>query len=287
MEPFQIASAKQPSLFILSPWVQNTPGLTAGITGRHGGESREPWSALNVGLHVGDEPAAVVRNRRRVAEALDWPFEAWTCAEQVHGDRVRRITEQDRGRGKDARETAIADTDSLMTDVPGILLTSFYADCVPLFFHDPDHGAVALAHAGWKGTVLEIAAKTIMAMSTTYGSRPERIRGAVGPAIGDCCYEVDEPVISRIIPLVQELSKSDGIRESGMINYAETGKARLNLKEINRQIMIKAGILPMNIEITERCTGCERDLFYSHRRENGNTGRMASWIGMERGEDYL
>jgi polyphenol oxidase len=282
MEPFQQRQVGEgPSLFMLQAWMDNADGLTAGITGRTGGVSTEPWASLNCGLHVGDSPEAVIRNRERITEALGWPFEAWTSGEQVHSDAVYRVEREDRGRGRSSREHAIADTDALMTDEPGILLTSFYADCVPLFFHDPENGAVALAHAGWKGTVLEIARKTVENMTGAYGTDPARLRGAIGPSIGSCCYEVDEPVITRVKPLVQALCGASGAEPSTMIEPAASGKAMLNLKEINRQIMIKAGILPTNIELTTRCTGCRHDAFFSHRLEQGRTGRMASFIGIK------
>src|SRR5690606_7392209 len=101
---------------------------------------------------------------------------------------------------------------------------------------------VALAHAGWKGTVLEIARKTVESMKSAYGTDPARLRGAIGPSIGSCCYEVDEPVIARVEPLIRELCEATGADVGAMIESGSPGKAMLNLKEINRQIMIKAGI---------------------------------------------
>ncbi|MBD2870116.1 peptidoglycan editing factor PgeF [Paenibacillus arenilitoris] len=283
MDAFErIKSAKGPSLFLLSKWKGRHEGLTAGFTGREGGTSKAPWASLNMGLHVGDRAEDVVRNRQRAAEALHWPLEAWTCAEQVHGSRVHRVTKRDRGRGRLAHEDAIPGCDAITTDVTGVLLASYYADCVPLYFHDARRGAVALAHAGWKGTVQRIATETIKAMERDYGSKPEEIEAAIGPSIGDCCYEVDGAVISQVGQLLDRLHVNAGARLACM-QAKENGKANLNLKEINRQIMIKAGILPSHIEISQWCTGCRRDLFYSHRKEGGKTGRMASWIGiMER-----
>ncbi|XEC96879.1 peptidoglycan editing factor PgeF [Paenibacillus tarimensis] len=281
-EPFvHDERSDRPSLFYLSSWSSMPKGLTAGFTGRAGGVSEGPWRSLNAGLHVGDDDRLVVRNRQKICEAIGWPFEAWTCAEQVHGCEVHRVTFAERGKGRNSREDAIDACDALMTDEPGILLTSFYADCVPLYFHDPVKRVVALAHAGWKGTVLEIAAKTVQAMTEAYGCEPETVKGAIGPAIGACCYEVDRPVLDRILPLIQRLEFELKTSFSNVVRFGEKDRGWINLKEINRQIMIKAGILPINIEITERCTGCNTGLFFSHRVENGNTGRMASWIGME------
>ncbi|RJE90756.1 peptidoglycan editing factor PgeF [Paenibacillus sp. 1011MAR3C5] len=283
MEPFVQSkredTAKEPSLFLLPEWINVDERLTAGFTGRSGGVSGEPWTGLNIGLHVGDDEEAVILNRKRVTEALGWPFEAWTCAEQVHGNRVAKVTLAERGKGKERMDDTITGCDALMTDVPGVLLTSFYADCVPLYFYAPDQGAVALAHAGWRGTVGEIAAMTVEAMEEAYGVQRERIFAAIGPSIGDCCYEVDGPVMTEVDRVMRELNLPEEEQASCM-QRKENGKASLNLKELNRQIMIKAGILPSRIELTTWCTGCRTDLFYSYRVEGGKTGRMASWIGI-------
>lgn len=281
MEPFQRkdGTAKEPSLFLLSQWMDGAPGLTAGFSGRAGGVSSAPWNSLNIGLHVGDKQGDVIENRKLLTEDIGWPYEAWTCAEQIHGAAVHQVREGDRGRGRSSMKDTIQGCDGIMTDVEGILLTSFYADCVPLYFFDPDHRAVALAHAGWRGTVGGIAAETVRRMSEAYGTRPERLIAAIGPSIGECCYEVDGQVIAEVEALMNRLGLSETLALTCMIPEA-SGKARLNLKELNRQIMIKAGILPTRIELSKWCTGCRVDLFFSHRMEGGKTGRMASWIGM-------
>ncbi|QNK54513.1 peptidoglycan editing factor PgeF [Paenibacillus sp. PAMC21692] len=281
MEPFQRkdGTAKEPSLFLLSQWMDGAPGLTAGFSGRAGGVSSAPWNSLNIGLHVGDKQGDVIENRNLLTEDIGWPFEAWTCAEQIHGAAVHQVREGERGRGRSSMNDTIQGCDGIMTDVEGILLTSFYADCVPLYFFDPEHRAVALAHAGWRGTVGEIAAETVRRMSEAYGTRPERLIAAIGPSIGECCYEVDGLVITEVEALMNRLGLSEALALTCMIPEA-SGKARLNLKELNRQIMIKAGILPTRIELSKWCTGCRVDLFFSHRMEGGKTGRMASWIGL-------
>lgn len=281
VEPFKakMTAAKEPSLFLLSDWMEREPRLTAGFTGRAGGVSSAPWESLNIGLHVGDAAEDAIENRRKVAEAIGWPFEAWTCAEQIHGSSVYQVRAGERGRGRLSMTDAIAGCDAIMTNVEGVLLTSFYADCVPLYYYDPDNGAVALAHAGWRGTVAGIAEETIRRMTEAYGTRPERLLAAVGPSIGGCCYEVDGAVITEIERMIGELALDAGAAARCLMPESG-GKARIDLKEINRQIMIKAGILASRIEITKWCTGCEVELFFSHRMEGGKTGRMASWIGI-------
>lgn len=312
-EPFAMdaetaeAAETAPALLALRPW-RVFAGLDAGFTTRCGGVSREPWDSLNTALHVGDDPADVIRNRQRIAKCLGWPFEAWTCAEQVHGDRVWRVTAADRGKGRWRREDAVAEADALITDVPGVLLVMYYADCVPLYFYDPDTPAIGLAHAGWKGTALDIAGKTVRAMAEAFGSRPERMYAAIGPSIGPCCYEVDEPVLDRLLPLAERLreagdggrgadgadgaddadratgqptGKATGADDTALVRPTHAGHAAVNLKEFNRRLMMKAGILPSRIEISTWCTGCRTGLFFSHRRDKGKTGRMAAWLGLK------
>ncbi|MBB6673208.1 peptidoglycan editing factor PgeF [Cohnella nanjingensis] len=276
MEPFAAQSSTQPeqsqaALLHLAPWA-SLAGVTAGFTSRRGGVSAAPWQSLNVALHVGDDAEDVIRNRRIVSEALDWPFEAWTCAEQVHGSRVYVVRTEDRGAGRERRASAIQDADALVTDEPNVLLAMYFADCVPLYFYDPRHGALGLAHAGWKGTVLDIASETVRAMAAEYGTDPRELRAAIGPSIGACCYEVDEAVMQRVRPLT---AGADG----RFYTEGADGKANLDLKEINRHLMIKAGILPSRIEMSTWCTSCRTDVFFSHRRERGRAGRMMSWLG--------
>ncbi|GMK40159.1 laccase domain protein [Paenibacillus sp. CCS19] len=282
MEPFVWDQAEREgaSLMRLDAWENADARITAGFTTKLGGVSGGQWSSLNMGLHVGDRDEDVVTNRKRLTDALGWPFTAFTCAEQVHSDSVHIVTAEDIGRGRDSRQSALQDTDALVTNVRGVLLASFYADCVPLYFYDPVHKAVGLAHAGWKGTASEIACRTVETMQQAFGTDPSQLLGAIGPAIGGCCYEVDGPVIGRMESLCSGFAGTPAVES--MIRRTQDGKAMLDLKEINRQIMIKAGILPTHIELSSWCTSCRSDLLFSHRAEHGATGRMASWIGMEK-----
>ncbi|MFD2612820.1 peptidoglycan editing factor PgeF [Paenibacillus gansuensis] len=272
MEPFvHTAVNENMSLFYINSWMNAHPEVTAGFTSRSGGVSKQPYGSLNCALHVNDEDESVIRNRTLLAEALGLPAGSWTCGEQVHGNTVTIVEASDIGAGRLSRENAVQDTDALITNVTGVLLTSFYADCVPILFFDPVQKAAGLAHAGWKGTVQEIASNTVEAMHSAYGSRPEDILTAIGPSIGACCYEVDETVIAKVRSLQLEEPHYEDLG---------SGKYKVDLKGINRQILRKAGILPSHIEISKWCTGCRTDLFFSHRKENGMTGRMASWIAM-------
>lgn len=282
MEPFVRVNIKdgEPERLSIRSWEDAFAELSVGFTGRGGGTGTSPYESLNLALHVGDNPDVVIANRARLADAVGFSFDAWTCGEQVHDTRVGIVKAEHRGRGRLDRASSFENTDGLVTNVPGVLLTSFYADCVPLYFYDPEHHAVGLAHAGWKGTVQQIALQMVLKMESEYGSCRDQILAAIGPSIGSCCYEVDEHVMAKvrdIVPLHEQLELEAKVT-SASIN---PGKSMLNLKELNRIIMIKAGILPSHIECTSWCTSCAADIFFSYRKENGITGRMASWIGMK------
>ncbi|MGG3282803.1 peptidoglycan editing factor PgeF [Paenibacillus solani] len=284
MEPFVNQDEHTASLFVLEKWGKAPGGtlLTAGFTGRKGGVSLAPYDSLNLAFHVGDRPDDIVENRRRTAATLGFSLDDWTCGEQVHGVRIGVVREEDKGRGSQDRASAFQDTDGLVTNVPGILLASFYADCVPLYFWDPVTRAVGLAHAGWKGTLGGIAEEIVRSMAAEYGSQPQHIHAAIGPSIGECCYEVDDRVMDHVRDSGNGLVISDEVTKSALYLDKGDGKYMLNLKEINRHIMIKAGILAEHIECTSWCTSCNHDLFFSYRKDGGTTGRMASWIGMRK-----
>ena len=270
MEPYRQHDDENAGLLLLQPWLAEE-GLTAGFTTRR---------ANNTALHVGDDPAKVVSSRQAISRKLGFPFEAWTCAEQVHGNEVKVVSREIAGSGRYDRESAIQHTDALVTNEPDILLAMFFADCVPLYFYDPITRSLGLAHAGWKGTVADVAARTVETMGEAFGAKPSDIRAAIGPSIGGCCYEVDEAVLKHVRPVMDPLPEcEEPERIRRVVEPSQDGRARLDLKLLNRHLMIKAGILPSRIEMTSWCTGCRTDLFFSHRTERGNTGRMMSWIG--------
>lgn len=275
MEPFE--RGEKTDTLHLTLWEKNFPGLTAGFTLRTGGVSKAPFSSWNLGLHVGDDPQCVIANRKKLAEGLGFPFERFTCAQQVHGVKVARVTEKEAGAGNDSTEHAIEETDGLHTDQSGVLLSSYYADCVPLLFVDPVKRAVGLAHAGWKGTVGRIAARMVQDFGHRYGSDPGDLHVAIGPSIGACCYEVDEHVmreVRRSVPDWETCAKPSHRAERYM----------LDLPACNRRILESMGINAGQILQSSYCTSCRTDIFFSHRAENGKTGRMASFIGWKEGE---
>jgi YfiH family protein len=274
MEPFATSGSSELPYFEILSWNLKHQEVVAGFSSRRGGVGVAPFESMNLALHVNDQQSHVIENRRLLADQLGFPFEAWTCAEQVHGKQIYIVTNTDKGRGRERREDAIQNMDGLITNQRGILLTAFYADCVPLYFYDPLGQVVGIAHAGWKGTALDIAGEMIRVMTNQFGSKADQILTAIGPSIGGCCYEVDSAVIDKIN------EKWDGPDENKAIESKQNGKFMLDLRECNRHFLLKEGILPYHIEITRRCTSCQSDLFFSHRKEKGKTGRMAAWIGL-------
>ncbi len=256
--------------YLAAPALDKTGVAVHGFTTRDGGISPPPFDTLNLDFKVGDDPANVIANRKRVCRVMGAGLDRLVAADQVHGNRVATVDKIHAGRGAYSREDALPGIDALVTGVPGLLLSSYYADCVPLFFLDPVRRVVALAHAGWKGTVLRIGERTVRHMVQKHRCRPEDIVAAVGPSIGPCCYEVDAPVMEKVVQCLPG--------ETGLAVNSRPGHWMLNLPEINRRILLRAGIKEENITMAGYCTACHGDVFFSHRGQKGRTGRMASLI---------
>lgn len=244
-----------------------------GISTRHGGVSTGQWDSLNLGLHVEDVPEHVVENRRRFAAALGVKAENIVTCQQVHGDRIARVTEKDLGAGSVNFAQSIPDTDALVTNVPGMPLMLFFADCVPILLADPVHRAVGLAHGGWKGTVQSIGAKTVQRMAKEFGSRPEDMVAAIGPSIGSCCYQVGAEVADKFRAAFPAFADR--------ILTEKDGDIRLNLQLANGLQLEAAGLKKENIAYADVCTACNNRQFFSYRADMGKTGRIAAVIGVK------
>ncbi len=246
------------------------PHLTHGFTTRLDGVSPEPYKSLNLAFHVGDDPGHVIENRRILLHESGLSLEQMVCARQVHGDHVAPIGERDRGKGAADYESAIPDSDGLITREKNLVLTLFFADCVPILLFDPVKNVVGVVHAGWKGTVLQIVRRTVEKMVDLYGSRPEDVVAVIGPAIGGCCYQVSEEVAHQ---LERTTSTPAGLQQRENQWYAD-------LKAINGKQLEEAGLQPEKIEIMAYCTSCQNHLFFSHRKEKGKTGRQGAFIAL-------
>jgi YfiH family protein len=240
------------------------------FTSRKGGVSKKSFESLNLSVLTADDLDNVLENRRRLCHTLGINPDNLVGACQIHGDNIFVVKSSDRGAGALTPETAIADTDALVTNESQIPLILFYADCVPVFFLDPVKKAVGLAHAGWKGTVAKIAAKTVDAFVMNYGSNPKDILVAIGPSIGPCHYQVDRPVIDEIKRAYPQES------EELLTTSDKDGYAQLNLWQANVRQICQVGVQLDNITVAEECTYCSQDSFFSHRR--GMAGRQAAII---------
>lgn len=246
--------------------------LTACSCRLHGDSTLVPGT-LNLALHVGDDPDKVRAGRVRFARALGVDPARFTTCAQVHGDRVAVVTEAAVGSGAFALSDTVAPdgrhwrgtvagTDALVTCLSDVPLLLFYADCTPVLLADPVTGAIGLAHAGWRGTAAEIAKKTVTALTEHFGVRPRDLLAAIGPAIGPCCYEVDNTV------------KQQMQAYTDFFHPTAPGRYHLDLWGVNKAQLQAAGVLPERIATAGICTETHHELFYSYRYEQGKTGRM-------------
>ena len=235
-------------------------GFPHGFSTRSGGVSPAPWDSLNLGGAVGDEPSRVAENWSRLEVATGLRF---ARVRQVHGARVVTAAAPC-GPGDEA--------DAVVSRTAGVAACIAVADCVPVLIADPASGAVAAVHAGWRGTVARAAVAAVEALATQGGSRPSDLLAAIGPSIGPCCYEVSPELADRF-----EAAFGPGVVDR------RRSAPRLDLWEANARALSAAGILPDRIDRLQRCTSCERPLFFSHRRDGGATGRQVAWIAPRSG----
>jgi YfiH family protein len=276
MEPFVL---KNQSFFTIESWLGQFPGLVAGMTSKNGGVSKEDFESLNLGFHVGDVNHDVCSNREKVSELLAVPLNNWVGAEQTHDINLKRISKAERGKGSISYQDSFKGTDGFYTDEEGILLTLCFADCVPLFFITPEKKMIGVAHAGWRGTV-GLIAKHMISLWGREGIAPEQIFVVIGPSICEKCYIVNKHVINLVENALEDV-------EIVPYNLITDGQYSLDLREVNRQILLKSGVPVRNILTTRFCTSCDKLAFFSHRRDLGRTGRMVSFIGWKEKMDRL
>lgn len=240
------------------------------FTTREGGVSRGIFSSLNLSFTRGDEKEAVEENFRRVAECLHTVPDRFVLTDQTHTTNVRRVDEEDAGAGL-VRERGYHDIDGLITDVPGLVLATFYADCVPLYFIDRKNHAIGLSHSGWRGTVGRMGRVTMEQMREAYGTRQEDLVCAVGPSICQDCYEVSEDV-------AQEFAREFAGREDEILIGKGNGKYQLDLWRANEIVLLEAGVPKDQIAVTNICTCCNDRLLFSHRASQGKRGNLGAFL---------
>ena len=241
------------------------------FTTRYGGVSTGTQSSLNLAIGRGDSPENVEANLRILSKALDYDPEKYVLTRQTHSDIVRVVTDADCN-GFFHRD--YPECDGLVTNTPGVTLMVFTADCTPLLFHDPVTGAVGAAHAGWRGTAQNIGAKTVEAMVRNFGCNPENIRAAIGPNLSQCHFETDLDVPTAMIAAYGD-EVLPFIRQKGEKYFPD-------LKAINALALRRAGV--RYIEVSDACTWCESDRFWSHRVTKGDRGSQGAVITCKEGK---
>ncbi|MBN1955018.1 MAG: peptidoglycan editing factor PgeF [Anaerolineae bacterium] len=230
---------------------------------RLGGVSRNPFATLNLGHSVGDDLNDVAENHRRALAALDIRREQIVSPYQVHTNNVRLVGAADAG-------TVREDTDGLLTTTAGLALLFRFADCVPIFFLDPFRRAAGLAHAGWRGAANGVVGAAVAAFVHHVGSRPGDLWAGVGPAIGPCCYEVGPEVVTAV---------TQACPEGAQVAQRRNGALHLDLPGAVRAQLADAGV--GQVEMSGICTACHTDEWFSHRAENGQTGRFGVLLMLE------
>ena len=241
------------------------------FTTRFGGVSEGIWTSLNLGENRGDDPEHVRENYRRLCAALDLPMDSLVFSRQVHGAEVRVVTAAD-------RHTLFAavpyEADALVTNQTGLTLTVFTADCVPVLLHDPVHGVIAAVHCGWRSSVADILGNTLREMNAL-GAQPENIRAAIGPAISACCFEVGPEVPEALRSWLGADAEAYIRPEEGV-----EGKFLVDLKGANRARLMQLGLKADSITVSDECTVCKSDKYWSHRATKGQRGSQASLISL-------
>lgn len=240
-------------------------GVPHGFSLRSGGVSEGPYESLNLGESVGDDPVSVRTNLRRLLDAAGGEVARLATVRQVHGSSVALAV----AHGQGVRLDGPSEADALVA-ARGAWVGVRTADCVPLLLHDPRNGVSAAVHAGWRGTVADVAGRAIETMTRVYGTRPSELRAAVGPSIGPCCFEVGDEVAARF---------SDAPFGRGLVERQPSGRAHVRLDEANVRLLLRRGISPQAIDRVAPCTVCDPERFFSHRRDAGLTGRHLSFVG--------
>lgn len=252
------------------PLLEQTGIVEHCFTTRIGGVSKGIYESLNLSFTRGDEDAAVRENFRRLAGAMKTDVSEFVFTDQTHTTNVRRVTAEDAGKGI-VKERDYTDIDGLITNEPGLVLSTFYADCVPLYFVDPVHRAIGMSHSGWKGTVGKMGAATITAMKREFGTEAKDLVCAIGPSICQDCYEVSEDV-------AEAFKEAFPGHADEILLDKKNGKYQLDLWGANEIVLTEAGVLKENIAVTNICTCCNPDLLFSHRASHGKRGNLGAFI---------
>ena len=259
--------------YLVFPKLEETGVVEHLFTTRTGGVSNGIYSTMNLSFSRGDDLECVRENYRRIGEVLGTDPEHMVASKQTHTTNIHLVTKADAGNGI-TRPSVYDDIDGLATDIPGIALVTFYADCVPLYFVDPVHRAIGLAHSGWRGTVNRMGEVTLQRMKEAFGTRPSDVWTAIGPSICQDCYEVSEDVAQEFI------SAFEGRADNRLLYRKENGKYQLNLWRANELVLLESGVPKDRIAVTDICTCCNPQVLFSHRASKGKRGNLGAFLQM-------
>lgn len=261
-------------VYLAFPLLEKTGIVKHGFSTRMGGISEGMFSSMNLSFQRGDRAEYVQENFKRMAKALGTDTERMVFSDQTHTTNVRVITQEDKGKGIH-RPLDYSDIDGLVTNEPGIMLVTFYADCVPVYLVDTKRRVIGLCHSGWRGTVGKISQETLRVMKEHYRTEPEDVTAAIGPSICQDCYEVSRDV-------AEEVERSFGKENMGELAYRkENGKYQLNLWRANEIALLQAGVRQDRIQTTDICTCCNSGYLFSHRATAGKRGNLAAFLELK------
>ena len=239
---------------------------TQGFTTRHEGVSRPPYNSLNLGTNTLDQQFNIEGNRSLLARAFGANQDALVTLRQVHGSDILVIDEPN----DDYSHFLSLESDAVITNQTDVIIGVCVADCVPILLCDPDRRVIAAVHAGWQGTAGKLVSKTVEGMKSEFGCDPKKIQAAIGPCIGKCCYEVDTPV--------RQAFEKNGFQWDSCAEPCGEGKWLLDMVGSNRELLLLVGLKADAINVSELCVCCHRELFFSYRRDKGETGRQMGFI---------
>lgn len=261
--------------YLYFPMLEECGIVNHGFSTRLGGVSTGDNATMNLGFLRGEPWEVVAENYKRLCNAMGMDWRKVVISHQTHTTNIRVVTEEDAGYGI-TKERPYRNIDGLVTNVPGIVLVTFYADCVPLYVVDPVHKAIGLSHSGWRGTTKKMGPHTLEVMHEQYGTNPEDVLVCIGPSICGDCYEVGGEVAevfeAMFAPKEAALVVKKGERE---------GKYLLNLWKANELLFLQAGVTPEHVSVTDICTKCNPELLYSHRVMGNARGNLGAFLSLK------
>lgn len=256
--------------YLYYPLLEETGMVSHCFTTRKGGVSKGMFESLNLSFTRGDVREDVEENFRRTARMLGADLQDFVLSHQTHTTNVKRVGKGDAGKGV-TKAQDFSDVDGLITNEPGLVLATLYADCVPLYFVDPVHRAIGLSHSGWRGTVQRMGKVTLEAMEQEFHTKPEEVLCAIGPSICRKCYEVGKDVAAEF---EQEFSD----QAEAILEDKGDGKYQLDLWRANEIVLLEAGVKQEHLAKTTICTCCNDKLLFSHRASQGRRGNLGAFL---------